>query len=265
MEIDTLEGVQLGGITQWIRVRGAHASNPVLLLMQQGPGLPIINEARRLEHLLGLQNAFTVVYWDQRGTGLSSPSLREDPNRFEISVARMVDDTVTLLELLRGDSVARHSSPGSPSARPSRCTPLRGARSSWPHWWRLAWTSTCLRPRTTPTPSRSTPPAGAATGAQSGSWKRSGRPRTQPRSSSLPGPLGGQFWRRSDQRELQQRAPRAARQLGPLAGLLGRRRHPCRSWDPRVAGRAAAPACHNRSGSYHAAPRRPPCHSARPS
>ena len=51
MEIDTLEGVQLGGITQWIRVRGADASNPVLLLMQQGPGLPIINDARRLEHL----------------------------------------------------------------------------------------------------------------------------------------------------------------------------------------------------------------------
>jgi len=101
MEIDTLEGVQLGGITQWIRVRGADASNPVLLLMQQGPGLPIINEARRLERLLGLEKAFTVVYWDQRGTGLSSASLRKNSNRFEISVARMVDDTVTLLELLR--------------------------------------------------------------------------------------------------------------------------------------------------------------------
>jgi pimeloyl-ACP methyl ester carboxylesterase len=101
MQIDTLEEVQVGGITQWIRVRGADASNPVLLLMQQGPGLPIINEARSLEHLLGLEKAFTVVYWDQRGTGLSSPSLRKNPNRFEISVARMVDDTVTLLELLR--------------------------------------------------------------------------------------------------------------------------------------------------------------------
>ena len=33
MKIDTLEGIQLGGITQWIRVRGADASNPVLLLM----------------------------------------------------------------------------------------------------------------------------------------------------------------------------------------------------------------------------------------
>jgi pimeloyl-ACP methyl ester carboxylesterase len=102
MEIDTLERIQLGGITQWIRVRGADASNPVLLLMQQGPGWPIINEARRLEQLLGLEKSFTVVYWDQRGTGLSSPSLRRDSNRFEISVARMVDDTVTLLELLHG-------------------------------------------------------------------------------------------------------------------------------------------------------------------
>jgi len=101
MKIDTLEGIQLGGIKQWIRIRGADASNPVLLLMQQGPGLPIINEARRLERLLGLEKAFTVVYWDQRGTGLSAPSLRKDSNRFEISVARMADDTVTLLELLR--------------------------------------------------------------------------------------------------------------------------------------------------------------------
>jgi pimeloyl-ACP methyl ester carboxylesterase len=101
MEIDTLEGVELGGITQRIRIRGADASNPVLLLMQQGPGFPIINDARRLERLLRLEKAFTAIYWDQRGTGLSSPSLRKDPNRFEISVTRMVDDTVTLLELLR--------------------------------------------------------------------------------------------------------------------------------------------------------------------
>jgi pimeloyl-ACP methyl ester carboxylesterase len=100
-KIDALEGVQLGGITQWIRVRGADASNPVLLLMQQGPGLPIINDAPRLERLFGLESAFTVVYWDQRGTGLSAPSLRKNSNRFEITVARMVDDTVALLELLR--------------------------------------------------------------------------------------------------------------------------------------------------------------------
>jgi pimeloyl-ACP methyl ester carboxylesterase len=101
MEIDTLEGVQLGGITQWIRVRGADASNPVLLLMQQGPGLPLINERHRFEHDLELEADFTVVYWDQRGTGLTAPSLRSNSNRFEISVAAMVDDTISLLQVLR--------------------------------------------------------------------------------------------------------------------------------------------------------------------
>ncbi len=96
MMIDTLEAVRLGGITQWIRIRGTDRSNPVLLLMQQGPGLPIINEVRTFERLLGLEKAFTVVYWDQRGTGLS---LRN--SNAEISVARMIGDTVSLLELLR--------------------------------------------------------------------------------------------------------------------------------------------------------------------
>jgi pimeloyl-ACP methyl ester carboxylesterase len=101
MEINTLEGLRLGGITQWIRIRGADPSNPVLLLMQQGPGLPIINDRQAYQRLLRLEDDFTVVYWDQRGTGLSAPSLHRNSNRFAISVARMVDDTVALLELLR--------------------------------------------------------------------------------------------------------------------------------------------------------------------
>jgi hypothetical protein len=47
MKIDTLESVQSGNATQWIRVRGADIANPVPLLIQQGPGLPMIDEARR--------------------------------------------------------------------------------------------------------------------------------------------------------------------------------------------------------------------------
>ena len=98
MEIDTLDAIKAGGTTQWIRVRGADASNPVLLLIQQGPGLPMINEARRFGRLLGLEQAFTVVYWDQRGCGRS---LRGRQDRAGISVERMVGDTVSLLEFLR--------------------------------------------------------------------------------------------------------------------------------------------------------------------
>jgi len=100
MEIDVLEQVQLGGITQWIRTRGTSAANPVLLLMQQGPGLPIINEARAWEQRLGLEKDFTVVYWDQRGTGLSALPLGRE-GRFEITPELMVGDTIALLELLR--------------------------------------------------------------------------------------------------------------------------------------------------------------------
>jgi pimeloyl-ACP methyl ester carboxylesterase len=94
MKIDTLEPVEIGGSTQWIRVRGTTASNPVLLLMQQGPGLPIINEAHAYERRLGLERDFTVVYWDQRGTGLSARAN-------ELGAHLMVDDTVSMLELLR--------------------------------------------------------------------------------------------------------------------------------------------------------------------
>jgi pimeloyl-ACP methyl ester carboxylesterase len=98
MAIDTLEAIQAGGTTQWIRIRGADASNPVLLLIQQGPGLPMINETRRFEHLLGLEQAFTVIYWDQRGCGRS---LRTPTGRDSISLAKMVGDTVSLLGFLR--------------------------------------------------------------------------------------------------------------------------------------------------------------------
>src|SRR5690348_2537343 len=101
MAIDTLEPVQLGDTTQWIRIRTTDPANPTLLLMQQGPGLPIINEVRTYGRLLGLEKDFTVVYWDQRGTGLSSQTLRTKDHRFEIRVDLMVEDTVSLLELLR--------------------------------------------------------------------------------------------------------------------------------------------------------------------
>src|SRR3954451_19650311 len=100
MDINTLEKLRLGGLTQWIRIHGTESSNPVLLLMQQGPGLPMINDRKGFQRLLRLEDDFTVVYWDQRGTGLSAPPLRNS-QRFEISVASMIDDTIALLELLQ--------------------------------------------------------------------------------------------------------------------------------------------------------------------
>lgn len=98
LAINSLESIERDGSTQWMRIRGVNLANPVLLLIQQGPGLPMINEASRFERLLHLEESFTVVYWDQRGCGRS---LRGQATTAEISVDRMVGDTVALLELLR--------------------------------------------------------------------------------------------------------------------------------------------------------------------
>jgi pimeloyl-ACP methyl ester carboxylesterase len=98
MLIDQREEVHFDDTSQWIRIRGVDASNPVLLLMQQGPGLPMMNEARRFEHLLGLEQAFTVVYWDQRGCGRS---LRGPEERDGVTIDGMVSDTISLLQWLR--------------------------------------------------------------------------------------------------------------------------------------------------------------------
>jgi len=97
MEIDRREPVQLGGSTQWIRIRAANARNPLLLLVQMGPGLPMINEARTFGRLLSLENDFTVVYWDQRGCGRS---LRATDATRDLSVQAMVGDTERLAAML---------------------------------------------------------------------------------------------------------------------------------------------------------------------
>jgi len=97
MQIDRREPVQLGESRQWIRIRAANARNPLLLLVQMGPGLPMINEARTFGRLLSLEDDFTVIYWDQRGCGRS---LRSTDATRDLSVQAMVSDTQRLLAML---------------------------------------------------------------------------------------------------------------------------------------------------------------------
>jgi len=97
MDIDRREPVRLGESTQWIRIRAANARNPLLLLVQLGPALPMMNEVRTFGRLLSLEDDFTVVYWDQRGCGRS---LRSAGTASELSVQAMIGDTVQLLAML---------------------------------------------------------------------------------------------------------------------------------------------------------------------
>jgi pimeloyl-ACP methyl ester carboxylesterase len=97
MEIDLREPVQLGESTQWIRIRAASTGDPPLLLVQMGPGLPMLNEAPTLGRVLSLEDDFTVIYWDQRGCGRS---LRAPDASRELSLPAMVSDTERLLAML---------------------------------------------------------------------------------------------------------------------------------------------------------------------
>ena len=97
MVLDTLEAIPIGGVTQWTRIRSHNPANPVLLLIQQGPGLPMINEAQTFARTLHLEEHFTVVYWDQRGCGLSS---RSPKSATPLDLPLLVSDTVELLEFL---------------------------------------------------------------------------------------------------------------------------------------------------------------------
>ena len=98
MDIDLREPVQLGESTQWIRIRSANARNPILLLVQMGPGLPMINEVPAFGRALSLEDDFTVIYWDQRGCGRS---LRSAGATRDLSLPAMTGDTERLLALLR--------------------------------------------------------------------------------------------------------------------------------------------------------------------
>jgi len=96
--IDEGRYVTIGGIEQWITIRGEHRRNPVLLLLHGGPG-----DATNPWGYAGFHSwleEFTVVQWDQRGAGRTlgknGPSLGAT-----ITVERMTRDGIELAELLR--------------------------------------------------------------------------------------------------------------------------------------------------------------------
>jgi proline iminopeptidase len=65
--VERLEKVRIGGIDQWVSIRGTDRRNPVLLYIHGGPGYVSIPMSWWFSR--GWEEYFTVVQWDQRAAG----------------------------------------------------------------------------------------------------------------------------------------------------------------------------------------------------
>jgi len=86
--------LELGGVRQWVTIRGRDRRKPVLLFLHGGPGTTFSGVA--YSHQAPWEEFFTVVNWDQRGSGRSQN--RGDRNTgFE----NLVNDSIELIDYLR--------------------------------------------------------------------------------------------------------------------------------------------------------------------
>ena len=87
--------VKIGGIEQWIDVRGKNPANPLLLVLHGGPG----STWDPLEKLFEPWEAyFTLVEWDQRGAGRTYA--KNGPASANITIDRVVSDGIEVAEYL---------------------------------------------------------------------------------------------------------------------------------------------------------------------
>lgn len=96
--IDEGSYITIGGIEQWVTIRGEDRSNPVLLFLHGGPG--DVTNPWSFAIFAPWEKYFTVVQWDQRGAGRT---LRKTgPNVAPtMTVERMTQDGIELAQYLR--------------------------------------------------------------------------------------------------------------------------------------------------------------------
>lgn len=105
MRITSPDGVQesykvrIGGIEQWLYVRGQDRANPLLLFVHGGPASPAAPSLWQFQR--PLEEYFTVVQWDQRGAGRTFLDNDPDAVADSIRIQRYVDDAIEVAEHLR--------------------------------------------------------------------------------------------------------------------------------------------------------------------
>ncbi|MBB6187703.1 pimeloyl-ACP methyl ester carboxylesterase [Rhodanobacter sp. MP7CTX1] len=97
--IDEMIKVRIGGIDQWLSIRGKDRRNPILLFLHGGPASPAMPEAYTFQ--TPWEDYFTVVQWDQRGAGKTYAVNSEQAMAPGMTVDGMTDDAAQVVQYLR--------------------------------------------------------------------------------------------------------------------------------------------------------------------
>ncbi len=93
--ISVIEKVDIGGVDQYLIIRGVDSIKPVLLFLHGGPGSPESGFVQKYNP--DLETEFVVVHWEQRGAGKSySKSIPVE----SMNVEQFISDTKELSEYL---------------------------------------------------------------------------------------------------------------------------------------------------------------------
>jgi len=94
--VDEARFITIGGIEQWVTIKGSSCANPVILFVHGGPGNPNTPFA---DQVYGAwEKDFTLVQWDQRGSGRTYGRNPRDPDEPdpEFTIERLAQDGVEL-------------------------------------------------------------------------------------------------------------------------------------------------------------------------
>ena len=89
---------KIGGVDQWVQIKGEDKDNPAILMLSGGPGNAMW--PLRYHLLQPWEKTFTVVDWDQRGSGLTYTHDGGDAET-DVTLPRMVQDGIEVAEYAR--------------------------------------------------------------------------------------------------------------------------------------------------------------------
>ena len=99
LAIDRTVALDINGSTQRVRLCAEREGLPPLLVVQAGPGLPLLHEIAKFQRRLNLERDFLVSYWEQRGCG---PASQRDAR--SVSLQQQVEDLRAVLHWLHAET-----------------------------------------------------------------------------------------------------------------------------------------------------------------